>query len=39
VSKAEAESGEIITTRHAKPAGVLIGFASEDEAFGADSGR
>jgi len=27
----EAEKEEIIITRHGKPAGVLIGFASEDE--------
>ncbi len=27
----EAESGEIIITRHGKPAGVLIGFESEDD--------
>ena len=26
----EAESREIVITRHGKPAGVLIGFASED---------
>ena len=26
-----AESGEILITRHGKPAGVLIGFASEDD--------
>jgi prevent-host-death family protein len=26
-----AESEEILITRHGKPAGVLIGFASEDE--------
>jgi len=29
----EAETHEIIITRHGKPAGVLIGFASEDEWF------
>jgi prevent-host-death family protein len=29
----EAESGEIVITRHGKPAGVLIGFASEDDWF------
>ena len=29
----EAETGEIIITRHGKPAGVLIGFASEDDWF------
>lgn len=28
-----AEKEEIIITRHGKPAGVLIGFASEDEWF------
>lgn len=28
-----AESEEIIITRHGKPAGVLVGFASEDEWF------
>lgn len=28
-----AEEEEIIITRHGKPAGVLIGFASEDEWF------
>jgi prevent-host-death family protein len=27
----EAESREILITRHGKPAGVLIGFASEDD--------
>jgi prevent-host-death family protein len=27
----EAESHEILITRHGKPAGVLIGFASEDD--------
>ncbi len=27
----EAENGDIIITRHGKPAGVLIGFATEDE--------
>lgn len=26
-----AETEEVIITRHGKPAGVLIGFASEDE--------
>lgn len=26
-----AEEGEIVITRHGKPAGVLIGFASEDD--------
>jgi len=29
----EAEKGEIVITRHGKPAGVLIGFASEDDWF------
>jgi len=29
----EAEDQEIIITRHGKPAGVLIGFASEDDWF------
>ena len=29
----EAETEEIIITRHGKPAGVLIGFASEDDWF------
>jgi prevent-host-death family protein len=29
----EAETGEIIITRHGKPAGVLIGFESEDDWF------
>jgi prevent-host-death family protein len=29
----EAESQEIIITRHGKPAGVLIGFESEDDWF------
>jgi prevent-host-death family protein len=28
-----AESQEIIITRHGKPAGILIGFASEDDWF------
>jgi prevent-host-death family protein len=28
-----AKSGEILITRHGKPAGVLIGFASEDDWF------
>jgi prevent-host-death family protein len=28
-----AESGEIVITRHGRPAGVLIGFASEDDWF------
>ena len=28
-----AESEEIVITRHGKPAGVLIGFRSEDEWF------
>jgi prevent-host-death family protein len=29
----EAEREEILITRHGKPAGVLIGFASEDDWF------
>jgi len=29
----ESEKGEIIITRHGKPAGVLIGFESEDDWF------
>ena len=29
----EAESREILITRHGKPAGVLIGFGSEDDWF------
>ncbi|HEY1372055.1 MAG TPA: type II toxin-antitoxin system Phd/YefM family antitoxin [Candidatus Binatia bacterium] len=29
----EAEKREIIITRHGKPAGVLIGFESEDDWF------
>jgi prevent-host-death family protein len=29
----EAEKQDIIITRHGKPAGVLIGFASEDDWF------
>lgn len=29
----QAEKEQIIITRHGKPAGVLIGFASEDEWF------
>ena len=29
----EAEEKEIVITRHGKPAGVLIGFASEDDWF------
>jgi prevent-host-death family protein len=28
-----AETEEVVITRHGKPAGVLIGFASEDEWF------
>jgi len=28
-----AESEEIVITRHGKPAGILVGFASEDEWF------
>ena len=29
----EAESGAILITRHSKPAGILIGFASEEDWF------
>ena len=29
----DAEKGGIVITRHGKPAGVLIGFASEDDWF------
>ena len=29
----EAANGETVITRHGKPAGVLIGFASEDDWF------
>jgi prevent-host-death family protein len=29
----EAEKAEIVITRHGKPAGVLIGFRSEDDWF------
>ena len=29
----EAEAQEIVITRHGKPAGVLIGFASEEDWF------
>jgi prevent-host-death family protein len=29
----EAEKGEIVITRHGKPAGVLIGFHSEEDWF------
>jgi len=29
----ESEDGEVVITRHGKPAGVLIGFASEDDWF------
>jgi len=29
----EAETEEIVITRHGKPAGVLIGFESEDDWF------
>ncbi len=29
----EAEKAEIVITRHGKPAGVLIGFKSEDDWF------
>ena len=28
-----AESEEIVITRHGKPAGILVGFASEDDWF------
>ncbi len=28
-----AEKGEVVITRHGKPAGVLIGFESEDDWF------
>jgi prevent-host-death family protein len=28
-----AESGEILITRHGKPAGILIGFESEEDWF------
>lgn len=28
-----AESGEIVITRHGKPAGILIGFETEDDWF------
>src|SRR5947207_11235573 len=28
-----AENEEIVITRHGKPAGILVGFASEDEWF------
>jgi len=28
-----AETEEVIITRHGKPAGVLVGFASEDDWF------
>ena len=28
-----AEKEEIVITRHGKPAGILVGFASEDEWF------
>jgi prevent-host-death family protein len=28
-----AETEEILITRHGKPAGILVGFASEDEWF------
>ena len=28
-----AEHGEIVITRHGKPAGILIGFKSEDDWF------
>ena len=29
----EAETQEIVITRHGKPAGILIGFVSEDDWF------
>ncbi|MFO1184389.1 MAG: type II toxin-antitoxin system Phd/YefM family antitoxin [Bauldia sp.] len=29
----EAETGEIVITRHGKPAGLLIGFQSEEDWF------
>jgi prevent-host-death family protein len=29
----EAETDEIVITRHGKPAGLLIGFASDDDWF------
>ena len=29
----EAETQEIVTTRHGKPAGILIGFESEEDWF------
>lgn len=29
----EAEKQEIVITRHGKPAGLLVGFASEDDWF------
>jgi prevent-host-death family protein len=29
----EAENGDIVITRHGKPAGILIGFGSEDDWF------
>jgi len=29
----EATKGEIVITRHGKPAGVLIGFSSDDDWF------
>jgi prevent-host-death family protein len=29
----EAEKGEIVITRHGRPAGVLIGFRSEEDWF------
>lgn len=28
-----AEKGEILITRHGKPAGILVGFATEDDWF------
>jgi PHD/YefM family antitoxin component YafN of YafNO toxin-antitoxin module len=32
-SRREAETQEIVITRHGKPAGVLIGFESEEDWF------
>ena len=29
----EAENGEVVITRHGRPAGVLIGFKTEDDSF------
>jgi len=33
VPKSEAETQDVVITRHGKPAGVLIGFKSEDDWF------